>query len=87
MEWSMVPWPSVGAGSGWLFVGLGVWAMMTGRLVPRATVDDARKERDEWKTMAMRSLGVTESMTRPVEAVADVMAKLPDPGAGPRNSR
>jgi len=45
-----VPWPQIGIGSGWLFVGLFVWLVYNGRLVPRSTHDDALHDRDEWRT-------------------------------------
>ena len=44
-----LPWPSIGIGSGWLFVGLAVWLVLTGRLVPRSTLEDATHDRDEWR--------------------------------------
>lgn len=45
-----LPWPNIGIGSGWLFVGLGVWLILTGRLVPRATLEDKAHEANEWRT-------------------------------------
>lgn len=45
----MIPWPEVGVGSGWLFVGLFVYAILSGKLVPRATLTDATHDRDEWR--------------------------------------
>lgn len=55
-----IPLEAVGIGSGWLFVGLFVIAMLRGRLVPRSTLEDARTtfdavradlahDRDEWR--------------------------------------
>ena len=45
-----LPWPNIGVGSGWLFVGLFVWLVFTGRLVPRATLEDKIHEANEWRT-------------------------------------
>lgn len=46
----MIPWPQVGVGSGWLFVGIGVWLIFKGHLVPRSTYDDALHDRNEWRS-------------------------------------
>jgi|SRR5690242_980980 len=42
------------AGIGGL-LSLAVWLIFTGRLVPRSTVDDIRRERDDWKAAARES--------------------------------
>ena len=46
----MIPWPQIGVGSGWLFVGMFVWLVYTGKLVPRSTHDDAIHDRNEWRS-------------------------------------
>jgi len=46
----MIPWPQVGVGSGWLFVGMFVWLVYTGKLVPRSTHEDAIHDRNEWRS-------------------------------------
>lgn len=80
----MVPWPQVGvAGAGWVLSFYFTWMVYTGRLVARKTHQDVIDDRNDWKNMALRSLGVTERMTKPVEVVADVMTRLPDPGTPP----
>lgn len=53
----MVPWPSVGAGSGWLFVGLGLWALLTGRLV-------TKREADIYIERATKAEGRNDELTR-----------------------
>lgn len=50
MGFDMIPWPQIGVGSGWLFVGVCVWAIISGRLVPRTTHDDAIHDRNEWRS-------------------------------------
>lgn len=50
MEWGLIPWPQVGVGSGWLFVGMFVWLVYVGKLVPRSTHEDAIHDRNEWRT-------------------------------------
>ena len=49
MDFTMIPWPQVGIGSGWLFVGVCVWAIVRGHLIPRGTHDDVIHDRDEWR--------------------------------------
>lgn len=49
MDWSTVL-PEVGVGSGWAVVAVGVVYILRGKLVPRATLDDAIHDRDEWRT-------------------------------------
>lgn len=76
---ALIPWEKIGAGAGWPLVAYFVWLFYKGKIVPRDTLVDVIKERDDWKEFAMRSIGVTERMTKPVEVVADVMTRLPDP--------
>lgn len=81
MDFALIPWSQIGAGAGWPLVALFAWLIYMGRVIPRSTYLDVVKERDDWKELAMRSLGVTERMTKPVEVVADVMTRLPNPGS------
>lgn len=39
-------------------------------------------ERDHWRDVALRSLGVSEKMTVQGEVTAEVLTRLPDPGSG-----
>lgn len=83
------PYIDIGAGG---LLTLVVLLVLTDRLIRRGRLTELQadyeqrlekveKDRDEWKDMALRSLGITERMTRPVEVVADVMTRLPDPAA------
>ena len=49
-----IPWDHIGVGSGWGFVGLFVWLVLTGRLIPRSehtrALDHAEHEAAEWRT-------------------------------------
>jgi hypothetical protein len=49
MDPSTVPWPLIGYGSAWGLVGLFVWLIYTGRLVPRTTLDDSHHDANEWR--------------------------------------
>lgn len=83
-----VPWPQlIGAGSGWVVVGWYQWAFLTGKWVSKREADvylertaKAEKDAKDWQDFALRSLGVAERITEPVEVVAKVMTHLPDPG-------
>jgi hypothetical protein len=66
---------------------LAVWLIFTGRLVPRATVDDIRRERDDWKAAARASEGARaeeREQARELLEVAriaeHVLTSLPQPG-------
>lgn len=39
-----------GPASGWLLASVAVWFLLTGRLVTRATYQDARAEARDWRT-------------------------------------
>jgi len=49
-----IPWDHIGIGSGWGFVGLFVWLVLTGRLIPRAehlrALEHTEHEANEWRT-------------------------------------
>lgn len=44
-----LPWPLIGYGSAWSLVGLFVWLIYTGRLIPRSTLEDAHHDATEWR--------------------------------------
>ncbi len=45
-----LPWPAITAASGgWALAGLAVLAIITGRLVPRSTLEDVIHDRNEWR--------------------------------------
>lgn len=46
-----LPWPAITAASGgWVLTGAFVIAVLRGRLVPRANLEDAHHEANEWRT-------------------------------------
>jgi hypothetical protein len=66
---------------------LAVWLIFTGRLVPRSTVDDIRRQRDRWEQAARDSEDARaedRAQTRQLLEVAHVMehvlTSLPRPG-------
>jgi hypothetical protein len=49
----VIPWEVVRDGGFAAAVMFGVWAVLTGRLVPRITHDDVRAQRDRWQDIAI----------------------------------
>ena len=46
-----LPWPAITAATGgWALAGLAVWSIITGKLVPRSTLEDVTHDRNEWRT-------------------------------------
>ena len=45
-----IPWPQAGIGAGWALVAFFVWLIFTGKLRPRADIDDANHRADQWLT-------------------------------------
>ena len=68
-------------GSPWGLLALGFYLLMTGRLVPRRSVEDVLRERDEWRDVALRAMGHTDALipaariaTRVTEALGEAAA-------------
>lgn len=50
MTFESLPWPAITAASGgWALLAIAVWAIISGRLVPRSVLDDALHDRNEWR--------------------------------------
>lgn len=69
------------------FVAAVMWAILTGRLVPRRTLLDVMQERDDWKTVALETgsaLSEERAQKRELLEVAHVtehvLTSLPRPG-------
>lgn len=46
-----LPWPAITAASGgWVLTAAFVYAILSGRLVPRSTLEDEQHEKAEWRT-------------------------------------
>lgn len=70
------------------YTGPGILALvamlvLTRRLVWHTDLQKVEKDRDEWKDMALRSVGVAERTTISAEVTAQALSSLPDPGATP----
>ncbi|MCE7081143.1 hypothetical protein [Streptomyces sp. ST2-7A] len=44
-----IPTALLAQGGGWAIVAAAVWMVLTGRLVPRSVMEDARTDRDRWR--------------------------------------
>lgn len=72
MDPTMIPWPQVGIGSGWLFVGIFVWLIFKGHIVPRSTYDDALHDRNEWRAESRIKDSQIDEKDTQLRAVAEV---------------
>ena len=48
-----------------------VWAVITGRLVPRSTLDDMRQDRDYWREAHTTSEGTRSIMAQQVQKLLE----------------
>lgn len=69
-------WVTQGGAVGLL--GLAFLMVMTGLLVPRSFYRQAVRERDEWKTVALRSMDHTDALIEGNEVTAQVVRALGD---------
>lgn len=59
------------------------WAIVTGRLVPRSALLDAREQRDKWERTAHNAMLQNNQLMTGTRVAADVIRALPD-AAGER---
>lgn len=50
MDFLGIPPETLGIGSGWMLVGVAVWMLYTGRLIPKRMHDEKVHEANEWRT-------------------------------------
>jgi len=73
-----IPVQDLGATS---LLALAFLLVLTDRLVWHTRLNKAEKERDEWKNLALKALGVADKLTVQGEVTTALVASLPDPGA------
>lgn len=56
------------------FALIAVWALGSGRVTPRDVPDALRKERDEWKALALSAVERVDALG---DAVEDLVERLP----------
>ena len=77
---SELPYLDLGAGG---IVVLVVLLILSDRLVTRRRLTEVQEDRDKWQAIALKSLGITETLTVSSEVTAEVLSRLPDPGDTP----
>lgn len=55
--------------------GVVVLAIMTGWLLPRWTYSEIKRERDEWRALAMRAIGTGEVAVNALETIKEKAAE------------
>lgn len=71
IPWGDFSWPAL--------LGLVVLLIIRGDIVPRKTYEDMRRERDEWRTTAIKALEVNDKTLVAAETGAAVLDALPKP--------
>ncbi len=67
----MIPAEFVVPGGAVGMLGLTVWMILMGWLVPRRTVREIERQRDEWRDVALKALGVSDKLVVGAEVAAD----------------
>ena len=57
--------------------------VITRRLIWHTDMDEVKTERDEWKDMALRGLGIAEKTTAYAEVATEVLTQRPTTDGGP----
>lgn len=52
--------PYVSSGGPWVFLGIGIIAILSGRLVPSRTMDDRMKDKNEQITLLLHAFEISE---------------------------
>lgn len=64
-----------GAGA---LVALTVWMILTGRLIPRATLSKLEQERDLWRSVALKAMGHADALLPAAQIATEVTRALGD---------
>lgn len=64
-----------GAGA---LLAFGIWMILTGRLVPRAVLEDVKLEREYWREIAMTAVGHTDKLLPAAHIATQVSRTLAD---------
>lgn len=63
-------------------VAVAVYLVLSGRLVPRSTLRDVQKERDEWRKTALSAIAQNGQLLHGARVVNDVLQALPTQPTG-----
>ena len=80
----MIPWSVIGQGGAVAVLAGVVWMIVTGRLVPRSALLDAREQRDKWEQAAHTAMQQNNQLLTGTRVAADVISALPNAAAGER---
>lgn len=58
-------------------LGLAVWMILTGRLIPRRTYDEMVKDRDHWRAVAETSTKQNTQLLEGARVTTEVVRQLP----------
>lgn len=72
-----VPVPVTDFGAG-VLLGIAIWLILTGRLVPRSTYDEKSKEADKWQAAHSVSEEARHAQTKQLDAVMEVGQTVKD---------
>ena len=61
-------------------VAFAIFLILTGRLVPRSTLDDVRGQRDAWQRVAEEASDQNRQLIEVARVINDVMSSLPTTG-------
>lgn len=72
-----LPWADIGTTG---LLTLVVLLVLTDKLIWHKRLAKAENERDRWQEVALKSLGVADTLTVQGEVTTALVAQLPDPG-------
>lgn len=75
----MIPADLVIQGGAAALLGVVVWMIVTGRLVPRSALLDAQVERDRWRDLATAAMKQNSELMTGARVTHDVLRALPEP--------
>lgn len=76
-----VPWEFLGGLTPPALLGLAVWLILTGRIVPKATYESMERSRDHWQETALKSVETIAVQARTIEkqtVIGDTATKVMD---------
>lgn len=78
----MIPLDLIPQGGAVGLLALVVILIITGRLVPRSALLDAREQRDRWRDAALKAMEQNAELLTGARVASDVMKVLPEAKAG-----
>jgi hypothetical protein len=79
----VIPADLIVQGGAAALLGVVVMMIVTGRLVPRSALLDARAEGDRWREVALAALAQNNELVKTSRVTRDVLQALPEPAREP----